>query len=192
VQVEEWPIQKLREYGKNPKRNNHAIDRMVQSLQSYGFKIPILAVSSGEIIDGHLRYKAAKRIGLRSVPVILCDDWSEAQRKSFRVLATQSNNWASFDIDLLSQEIADLNELGVELEATGFTDAELSALLNGPTEAVEPETPNTNQDKPQTISFPSDAWGTVSHAIHKLREQEQQEDIPDWRCIELLAAEYLS
>jgi ParB-like chromosome segregation protein Spo0J len=51
---------------------------MVASITEFGFKIPILARSSGEVVDGHLRWKAAQKMGMTEVPVILCDEWSEA------------------------------------------------------------------------------------------------------------------
>jgi ParB-like chromosome segregation protein Spo0J len=59
---------------------------MAASIREFGFKIPILARSTGEIIDGHLRYKAGRKLGLEQVPVILCDEWSPAQVKAFRLL----------------------------------------------------------------------------------------------------------
>jgi ParB-like chromosome segregation protein Spo0J len=48
-------------------------------LASSGFKIPMLVRSSGEIVDGHLRLRAAEKLGIREVPVILCDEWTDAQ-----------------------------------------------------------------------------------------------------------------
>ena len=50
---------------------------MVSSIQEFGFKIPVLARSSGEIVDGHLRTKAALKMGMSEVPVILCNEWTE-------------------------------------------------------------------------------------------------------------------
>jgi len=50
---------------------------MVSSIQKFGFKIPVLARSSGEIVDGHLRTTAALKMGMSEVPVILCNEWTE-------------------------------------------------------------------------------------------------------------------
>jgi len=63
-QVEVWPIDKLMPYLRNPRKNDAAVDRMMASIHEFGFKIPILARSSGEIVDGHLRHKAAKKLGM--------------------------------------------------------------------------------------------------------------------------------
>lgn len=72
------PLASLHPYAHNPRKNDAAVPRMVEVLQEFGFRVPILAKSDGEIIDGHLRYKAAQSMGLTEVPVILADDMSEA------------------------------------------------------------------------------------------------------------------
>jgi len=74
MQIHSWPIEKLVPYRRNPRKNDKAVDRMVASIKEFGFKIPILARSSGEIVDGHLRYKAAQVLQMKEVPVILCDE----------------------------------------------------------------------------------------------------------------------
>ena len=73
ARVELWPIDKLVFYARNPRKNDAAVDRMVASIREFGFKIPVLARSDGEVVDGHLRLKAARKLGLTEVPVILCD-----------------------------------------------------------------------------------------------------------------------
>jgi hypothetical protein len=72
--VEYWPIERLVEYPRNPRKNDGAVDRMCDSIRQFGFKIPVLTRSDGEIVDGHLRLKAARKLGITEVPVILCDD----------------------------------------------------------------------------------------------------------------------
>jgi len=81
--IELWPIEKLIFYARNPRKNDAAVDRMMASIREFGFKIPVLARSSGEVVDGHLRLKAARKLGITEIPVILCDEWSEAQVKAF-------------------------------------------------------------------------------------------------------------
>src|SRR5438128_1294252 len=75
---------------------------------SGGFHVPILATSSGHVVDGHLRLKAAQRLRLESVPVVLCDDWTEDQIRAFRILVNSSAQWADWDMDRLSAELAAL------------------------------------------------------------------------------------
>jgi len=78
---ETWPLNKLVEYARNPRKNDHAVDAIASAIREYGFRVPIIAKSDGTIIDGHLRFKAARKLGLPEVPVILGDDLNEAQIK---------------------------------------------------------------------------------------------------------------
>ena len=71
--VEIWPIERLIPYGRNPRKNDHAVDKMVKTIKGHGFWIPIIARSDGLIVDGHLRLKAAQRLGMTKVPVTLAD-----------------------------------------------------------------------------------------------------------------------
>src|SRR5262245_52348202 len=105
---------------------------MVTSIREFGFKIPVLARSSGEVVDGHLRLKAAKKLGIAEIPVILCDEWSEAQVKAFRLLVNRSVNWADWDPELLALELSDLKGLDFDLDLTGFDEREIEDLLADP------------------------------------------------------------
>ena len=63
---------------------------MVASIAEFGFSVPVLARSSGEVVDGHLRLKGARRLGMAEVPVIPCDGWTDAQLKASRLTGTMS------------------------------------------------------------------------------------------------------
>src|SRR5512141_569259 len=129
MQIEFCPVSKLVPYFRNPRIHDHAVERMVVSITEFGFKIPILARSSGEVVDGHLRLKAAQKMGMIEVPIILCDEWSEAQVKAFRLMANQSATWAEWDLELVAQEIADLKSLDFNLDLTGFDPGEIDDFL---------------------------------------------------------------
>ncbi|HEY6341685.1 MAG TPA: DNA methyltransferase [Bryobacteraceae bacterium] len=76
---------------------------MCASILEFGFKIPCLVRSNGELIDGHPRLKAARSLGLKEISVILCDEWTAAQVKAFRLLVNRSVTWADFDQELLAR-----------------------------------------------------------------------------------------
>ena len=59
MQIETWPLTRFVPYIRNPRKNDHVVTRMMASIKEFGFKVPVLARSSGEVIDGHLRLKAA-------------------------------------------------------------------------------------------------------------------------------------
>jgi len=168
LQLEQWPISRLVEYERNPRKNDDVVDQMAQAIMEFGFRIPIVARSDGLVVDGHLRLKAARVLGLDSVPVVLADELSETQIKAFRLLANQSANWAEWDELLLSAELNDLLAEDYDLSLIGFDDAELEALLAG---EVDPETASREgeddvPEAPETpISRPGDLWVLGKHRL---------------------------
>src|SRR5712691_2739593 len=129
LQIQIWHIDRLVFYARNPRKNDFAVDRMCASIREFGFKIPVLARSDGEVVDGHLRLKAARKLGITEVPVILCDEWTPAQVKAFRLMVNRSVAWAEWDEELLSLELLDLKGLDFDLSLTGFEDGELARFL---------------------------------------------------------------
>ena len=163
MQLHQVSIDKLIPYSHNPRKNDHAIERMVASIKEFGFKIPVLARSDGEVIDGHLRLKAAKKLGMTEVPVILCDDWSTAQVKAFRLIANRSANWAEWDLELVAFEIQGLKALDFDLNLTGFNPVEIDGFLfrdnDEPPSDVIPDVPKT------AVSQIGDLWLCASHRV---------------------------
>ena len=128
-EIQIWPIDKLVFYARNPRKNDAAVDRMCGSIREFGFKIPCLVRSDGEVIDGHLRLKAARKLGITDIPVILCDEWTPAQVKAFRLLVNRSATWAEWDEELLAIELQDLQASDFDLALTGFDTKEIDDLL---------------------------------------------------------------
>jgi ParB-like chromosome segregation protein Spo0J len=77
-----FSIDKLIPHHRNLRKNDHALDRMLASIKEFGFKIPILARSTGEIVDGFWRWKAARELGMTEVPVILRDGMMRRRRRT--------------------------------------------------------------------------------------------------------------
>src|ERR1700716_71208 len=128
-QIEQWPIDRLVFYARNPRKNDTVVDRMVSSIREFGFKIPVLARSDGEVVDGHLRLKAARKLEITEVPVILCDEWTPAQVKAFRLMVNRSVTWADWDEELLALELQEIQESDFDLTLTGFDPGEIDNLL---------------------------------------------------------------
>src|SRR4030088_1255628 len=124
-----WNIDKLVFYARNPRKNDAVVDRMCSSIREFGFKVPVLARSDGEVVDGHLRLKAARKLRITEVPVILCDEWTTAQVKAFRLMVNRSVAWADWDEELLALELQELNESDFDLSLTGFDPREIDDLL---------------------------------------------------------------
>jgi ParB-like chromosome segregation protein Spo0J len=129
LEIQEWEIGRLIPYARNPRKNDEQVDKMAGAIKEFGFRLPIMAKSDGLVVDGHLRLKAAQRLGLESVPVILADDLTDAQIKAFRILVNRSANWAEWDEELLRIELEEIKGMDYDLAFTGFDKDELDALL---------------------------------------------------------------
>ena len=129
MEIEIWPIDRLRPYPRNPRKNDAAIDRMCQSIREFGFKIPCLVRGDGEIVDGHLRLKAARKLGMTEIPVIRCDEWTDAQVRAFRLMVNRSVTWADWDETALAQELEELQKMDFDVSLTGFDTHEIDTFL---------------------------------------------------------------
>jgi DNA modification methylase len=135
---------------------------MCASIREFGFKCPVLARSDGTVVDGHLRIKSARKLGITEIPVILCDEWTEAQVKAFRLLVNRSVTWADFDEELLALELQDLNEAEFDLSLTGFDPKEIDDLLALPDEEKANEVPPVPEI---AASRPGDLWLCGKHRV---------------------------
>lgn len=168
LKVEMWPIERCIPYCRNPRKNDEQVDRMASAIREFGFRIPIVAKSDGSLVDGHLRLKAAQKLGLKEVPVALADELTEAQVKAFRILANKSANWAEWQTDLLKLELQELQELDFDLELTGFELPELEDILGegagGGTEGqTDPDAVPEAQEEP--VSRLGDVWLLGRHRL---------------------------
>jgi len=162
LQIEIWHIDRLVFYARNPRKNDAAVDRMCSSIREFGFKVPVLARSDGEVVDGHLRLKAARKLGITEIPVILCDEWTPAQVKAFRLMVNRSVTWAGWDEELLALELQELNEAEFDLSLTGFDPGEIDGLLAIPDE----EKANAAPPLPENpVSRVGDLWICGKHRV---------------------------
>lgn len=120
MQIYDKPLGWLTPYENNPRNNDEAVEPVANSISEFGFKVPIVATSDGEIINGHTRWKAAKKLKLKTVPVIIADDLTEEQVKAFRLADNKVAEIAQWDIELLLSEIDSVDNLDMTL--FGFTD----------------------------------------------------------------------
>ena len=117
------------EYARNPRKNDHAVDRVAAAIREFGFRVPVVAKSDGTVVDGHLRLKAAKKLGLTEVPVVLADDMTDLQIKAFRLSVNKMAELAEWDDELLAIELHELNAADFDMALLGFDAGELSAAM---------------------------------------------------------------
>lgn len=113
-------VEDLIPYVNNPRHNDEAVDAVASSIKNFGFKVPIVIDGGSEIVTGHTRLKAAKKLGLDKVPCIIADDLSEDQVKAFRLADNKVGEIAEWDFELLDQELSDI--LDIDMVDFGFDD----------------------------------------------------------------------
>lgn len=122
-------ISEVKPYGKNPRRNDGAVDAVAASIREFGFKQPIVVDTDGVIIVGHTRLKAAKKLGLKEVPVCVADDLSPEKVKAYRLADNKTGELAEWDFLKLNTELDEL--LGtISMEAFGFLTEEINLEVN--------------------------------------------------------------
>lgn len=101
---------------KNPRRNDSAVDTVVKSIEKYGFKNPIIADSNLVVYCGNTRLKAARKLKLSTVPVIIADDLTPEQIREYALIDNKSGEIAEWDDDLLWQELDELDLSDFDLD----------------------------------------------------------------------------
>lgn len=107
--VVERPIESIAPYAFNPRKTDRAVDAVAESISRFGFKQPLVVDANGSIVCGHVRYYAAKRLGMTSVPCVLADDLDEDELKAYRLLDNKLSELSCWDPELLSEELDDLD-----------------------------------------------------------------------------------
>ena len=127
--IEHWSIDKLIPYARNARTHSPAqIDQIAASIAEFGFTNPILVGSDGVIVAGHGRLEAARKLGLETVPVIVLDHLTPTQRRALVIADNRIAENAGWDEEMLSLELAELQELDYDLELTGFGNVEFRLL----------------------------------------------------------------
>lgn len=158
------PVSRLVPYADNPRKNDPVVPRMVEDLRAFGFRAPLLAKSDGELIDGHLRLKAAVVMGMPEVPVILADDFTPEQVRAYRLIVNRSATWAAWDEDLLLREVKTLLDAEFDIALTGFDQHELDKLLNAAATERDPDAvPDTLE---QPLVKEGDLWLLGPHRLY--------------------------
>ena len=122
IQIEYRSIESILPYEKNPRVNDEAVPAVMESIKEFGFKIPIVLTTDNVIVAGHTRIKAAKQLGMKEVPCVIADDLSEEQIKAFRLADNKSAEIATWDEELLQQELSEI--LDIDMSMFGFEESE--------------------------------------------------------------------
>ncbi len=123
------PIDSITPYEKNPRKNDAAVDAVAKSITEFGFRQPIVVDEAGVVIVGHTRWKAAKKMGLKEVPVHVAEGLSPERAKAYRIADNQTASIADWDKELLGIELGELKALDFDLSLLGFEPDQLQAFM---------------------------------------------------------------
>ena len=160
MQIIEKKIGELKPYEKNPRRNDNAVDYVAKSIEQFGFKVPIVIDKNNVIVAGHTRYKAAKKLGLKTVPCIIADDLADEQIKAFRLADNKTAELSEWDFDLLNDELDGIFD--IDMRDFGFDSMDFGS--DGEKEIVEDEPPEIDEDS-ETICKFGDIWQLGEHRL---------------------------
>ena len=119
--VQEVSLEKLRPYERNAKKHGAGqIEKLKASIIEFGFLTPCLIDSEYNLIAGHGRVMAAKELGIGSVPCVFIEGLSDEQRRAYILADNRLGELGEWDIDIVVGELIELDELGFDVELTGF------------------------------------------------------------------------
>lgn len=146
-------------YEGNPRVNDYAVKKVMESIKEYGFTNPIIVDADLVIIAGHTRREASILAGLDKVPYIIKDDLTPEQVKAYRIADNKLAELSTWDEELLKKELFELQEVDYPLEVMGFTKMDIKELF------VEKEPPKEKKKKEEKTTLPMLRFGSNSVRI---------------------------
>jgi len=129
LRVRQIKLSQLKPWEENPRLNDQAVGAVAKSIHTFGFNVPILCDQDLRIIAGHTRWKAAKKLGMKTAPVIMLK-MTETQRRAFSLADNKTSEIAQWDFPKLRELLEDLGSQDIDLAYLGYSSAELVALLS--------------------------------------------------------------
>ena len=152
MNIIEMSVDDLIPYENNPRKNDEAVDKVALSISAFGFKVPIVIDKDNVIVTGHTRLKAAKKLGIKTVPCIKADDLTDEQIKAFRLADNKVSEFSEWDEEKLMKELEALGDIDMSLYGFDFPedsdeeeDDTYSKETNIPQYEVQGETPDISE-----------------------------------------------
>jgi hypothetical protein len=150
--IEQIALKKLIPYARNSRTHSDIqVSQIAASIREFGFTNPVLITENYDILAGHGRVLAAKKLGMDSVPCIKVDHLNEFQRKAYIIADNQLALNSGWDFDMLSVEIDELNDVKFDVSLLAFTNEQLAEMIGSPEEPVDNELKADPKDKETCI-----------------------------------------
>jgi DNA modification methylase len=161
MQIEMRKVSELIPYENNPRINDQAVDAVAASIKEFGFKVPVIVDRDDVVIAGHTRIKAARQLGMETVPTIKADDLTPEQVKAFRLADNMTAEKSKWDFERLYQELEELQKVDLDFDMADFG-FELD-MLDDYTEIKEDE---VETEIEEVISESGDTWLLGDHILY--------------------------
>ena len=165
LQIEMRTLDNVRPYENNPRINDDAVDAVAASIREFGFSQPIVVDADSVIIVGHTRLKAAKKLGLERVPVVVASHLTPDQVRAYRIADNRTAELAEWDYDLLPIEIEALKEANYDLGLLGFDADELAKIMGNGIEEGLTDPDDVPLPPDEAITQPGDLWLLGNHRL---------------------------
>jgi len=166
LKIQELNIEQIKPYENNPRKNLN-YDKVAKSIKEYGFQQPIVVDKDMSIIVGHTRYEAAKRLDLKTVPVVIAD-LDPLKAKAYRIADNRLNEDSKWDFSVLNKEFTDLMDNHFDLDNLGFDNKELENLIT-----FEPEF-KTDDDVPEMEDLDQDIMPSQVRMVQLFLDSETE------------------
>lgn len=176
MKIETVKTDKLIPYAKNSRTHDDAqVAQIAGSIREFGFNNPILIGDNDDIIAGHGRLEAARKLGLKEVPCIRLGHMTETQKRAFVIADNRIALNAGWDEEMLKIELADLKETEIDLEMLGFSMEDLENV--GMQESIsESEPEDLNGMKQLVLVYEMEVYKNLIKDLNKYCEKY---DLPD-------------
>ena len=171
--MKDWPADKIERrkvddlipYARNARtHSDEQVAQLAASIKEWGWTTPVLIDEDGEIIAGHGRVMAARKLGIEEVPTMTATGWTKAQKQAYVLADNQLPQNAGWDMDLLKVEMQDLSGEGFDLSLIGFGDDMLANMLVDETEGLTDE--DAVPDVPENpVTVLGDVWLLGNHRL---------------------------
>lgn len=159
MNIEYWDVNDVIPYDNNPRNNDSAVDAVANSIEEFSFRQPIVVDKDGVVVVGHTRLKAAKKLGMKVVPVLVADDLTDEQIRAYRLADNKTAERATWDFELLSDELDAITTI----DMSQF-DFDISVDIDPESTFDEVEEDEVPDDAPSICKY-GDIWQLGEHRL---------------------------
>lgn len=157
MELKKLKLTEIKPYGKNPRKNDGAVDAVAESIKQCGYCSPIVVDENNVVLAGHTRLKALKKLGRKECEVVVKEGLTEEQKQKYRILDNKTGEFAEWDLDVLQEQLKDLDFEGFDF---GFE----SPSFEEPLQIVEDEIPEVDYENEPTAKT-GDIWQLGRHRL---------------------------